>query len=139
VPGRMERVGPSQVSLVVDYAHTTDALRRALDALRPPSGNGRLIVVFGCGGDRDHTKREPMGEAAARGADVVVITDDNPRSEDAALIRQAVKDGTERVEAASRAQISVIPDRREAIRAAVGAARHGDVGGGMGCLATPVE
>lgn len=127
VPGRMERVGPSQVSLVVDYAHTTDALRRALDALRPPSGDGRLIVVFGCGGDRDHTKREPMGEAAARGADVVVITDDNPRSEDAALIRQAVKDGTERVEAASRAQISVIPDRREAIRMAVGAARQGDV------------
>ena len=98
VPGRMERVGPTDVALVVDYAHTTDALARAIDAVRP-AGQGRVIVVFGCGGDRDPTKRGPMGEVAARQAEVVVITDDNPRSEPAEVIRQAVLAGAESVPA----------------------------------------
>ncbi len=126
VPGRMERVGPGEVALVVDYAHTTDALGRAIDAVRPTSGK-RVIVVFGCGGDRDPTKREPMGEVAARRADVVVITDDNPRSEQPADIRRRVRAGAERVPAAERADVVEIGDRREAIEFAVGAATAGDV------------
>jgi UDP-N-acetylmuramoyl-L-alanyl-D-glutamate--2,6-diaminopimelate ligase len=126
VPGRMERVGPGELALVVDYAHTTDALRRAIDAVRPSSG-GRVIVVFGCGGDRDATKREPMGEVAARLADVAVITDDNPRSESAELIRQAVLAGAESVDARHRAEVIVIGDRRAAIEAAVRRAQRGDV------------
>ncbi|HEX5018069.1 MAG TPA: UDP-N-acetylmuramoyl-L-alanyl-D-glutamate--2,6-diaminopimelate ligase [Actinomycetes bacterium] len=126
VPGRMERVGPREVALVVDYAHTTDALGRAIDAVRP-SGDGRVIVVFGCGGDRDSTKRAPMGAVAARRADIVVITDDNPRSEDPATIRQAVLSGAQEVEDVGRAEVVVIGDRRAAIEAAVRRARRGDV------------
>jgi UDP-N-acetylmuramoyl-L-alanyl-D-glutamate--2,6-diaminopimelate ligase len=126
VPGRMERVGPRDVALVVDYAHTTDALARAIDAVRPESV-GRVIVVFGCGGDRDPTKRAAMGAAAARGADVVVITDDNPRSEDPATIREAVLEGAEGVPPAERGVVVVIGDRRAAIESAVRRARHGDV------------
>ena len=126
VPGRMERVGPRDVALVVDYAHTTDALARAIDAVRP-DGDGRVIVVFGCGGDRDPTKRGPMGAAAARRADVVVITDDNPRSENPATIREAVLEGAEEVPAADRGEVVVIGDRRAAIESAVRRARHGDV------------
>jgi UDP-N-acetylmuramoyl-L-alanyl-D-glutamate--2,6-diaminopimelate ligase len=122
----MERVGPREVALVVDYAHTTDALGRAIDAVRP-SGDGRVIVVFGCGGDRDSTKRAPMGAVAARRADIVVITDDNPRSEDPAIIRQAVLSGAEEVEDVGRAEVVVIGDRRAAIEAAVRRARRGDV------------
>jgi UDP-N-acetylmuramoyl-L-alanyl-D-glutamate--2,6-diaminopimelate ligase len=125
VPGRMERVGPGEVSLVVDYAHTTDALGRALDAVRPD--RGRLLVVFGCGGDRDRTKRGPMGEVAARAADVVVVTDDNPRSEDPALIRRAVLAGAESVPRGERAELLEIGERRTAIEAAVRRARRGDV------------
>jgi UDP-N-acetylmuramoyl-L-alanyl-D-glutamate--2,6-diaminopimelate ligase len=125
VPGRMERVGPGEVTLVVDYAHTTDALARALDAVRPD--DGRLIVVFGCGGDRDPTKRAPMGEVAARGADVVVLTDDNPRSESPERIRQAVVRGAESVPVDSRGEILVIGERRAAIEAAVRRAKRGDV------------
>jgi UDP-N-acetylmuramoyl-L-alanyl-D-glutamate--2,6-diaminopimelate ligase len=126
VPGRMERVGPGDLALVVDYAHTTDALGRAIDAVRPSAG-GRVIVVFGCGGDRDPTKRAPMGEVAARRADVAVITDDNPRSESATLIRQAVLAGTEKVAEQDRAEVVVIGDRRAAIEAAVRRAQRGDV------------
>ena len=125
IPGRMERVGTAGVALVVDYAHTTDALGRAIDAVRP--ADGRLIVVFGCGGDRDPTKREPMGEVAAARADLVVITDDNPRSENAEAIRERVLAGALRVPTSERAEVRVIGDRREAIEAAVEAAIAGDV------------
>jgi UDP-N-acetylmuramoyl-L-alanyl-D-glutamate--2,6-diaminopimelate ligase len=125
VPGRMERVGPQDVALVVDYAHTTDALGRAIEAVRPSSG--RVIVVFGCGGDRDPTKRAPMGEVAARTADVVIITDDNPRSEEPARIRQSVLEGTQQVAEWERAHTLVIGSRRLAIERAVSEATPGDV------------
>ena len=122
VPGRMEPVVAGQEFLaVVDYAHTPDALASVLESLRRPSG--RLTVVFGCGGDRDQSKRGPMGAVAARQADVVVVTDDNPRSEDPAVIRRSVLAGT----AGSGAAVHEIGDRAEAIVWAVGQARAGDV------------
>ncbi len=94
VPGRMERVavaaaGESMPLAVVDYAHTPDAVAAALQALRPTT-TGALVVVLGAGGDRDRGKREAMGRAAARHADIVIVTDDNPRSEEPAAIRQAI-------------------------------------------------
>ncbi len=89
-PGRIERIGAKHGAPVfVDYAHKPDALEKALAALRP-FVTGRLIVVFGCGGDRDPGKRPMMGEIAARAADVVIVTDDNPRSENPAAIRAAI-------------------------------------------------
>jgi len=90
-PGRMARVAqhPNGAPVIVDYAHTPDALETVLAALRPHC-RGRLIVAFGCGGDRDPGKRPMMGEIAARRADIVIVTDDNPRSEDAASIRRAI-------------------------------------------------
>lgn len=126
VPGRMERVGPADVTLVVDYAHTADALARAIDAVRSEA-EGRVIVVFGCGGDRDAGKRAPMGRVAASGASVVVVTDDNPRSEPAESIRQAVLDGTAAVPAAERARVVEMGDRRAAIEWAIRQASPGDV------------
>lgn len=124
VPGRMERVSapdprPQDPLGVVDYAHTPDAVEAALAALRPHAPGG-LVVVLGAGGDRDRGKRAAMGAAAARAADVVVVTDDNPRGEDPALIRRAVRAGAE---AAGGGAVVEIGDRREAIRAAVAAAR----------------
>jgi UDP-N-acetylmuramoyl-L-alanyl-D-glutamate--2,6-diaminopimelate ligase len=110
-PGRLERLGDKRgAPVVVDYAHKPDALEKALAALRP-FVRGRLIVVFGCGGDRDSGKRPMMGAIAARLADVVIVTDDNPRSEDPATIRAAI------LAAAPRAR--EIGDRGEAIRAAI--------------------
>ena len=89
-PGRLELVGAShQAPIFIDYAHKPDALEKALTALRPFASN-RLICVFGCGGDRDKTKRPVMGEIAARLADVTIVTDDNPRSEEAATIRREI-------------------------------------------------
>nr|WP_246401700.1 UDP-N-acetylmuramoyl-L-alanyl-D-glutamate--2,6-diaminopimelate ligase [Jiangella mangrovi] len=127
VPGRMERVGDPAVAApvaVVDFAHTPDAIDNVLQALHP---RGRLIVVVGAGGDRDREKRPLMGAAAARGADVVVVTDDNPRSEDPAAIRAAVAAGAHAVPDAERArEILVVDGRREAIRAALGSARGPD-------------
>ena len=88
-PGRLERIGEVRGAAVfVDYAHKPDALEKALAALRP-FVRGRLILVFGCGGDRDPGKRPIMGEIATRLADVAIVTDDNPRSEDPAAIRAA--------------------------------------------------
>lgn len=126
VPGRMERVGPDDVALVVDYAHTTDALARAIDAVRPESG-GDVIVVFGCGGDRDPSKREPMGAAAASRAAVVVVTDDNPRTESPADIRRAVLSGTREVPESERGDVVEMADRRAAMEWAVRRATPGDV------------
>jgi UDP-N-acetylmuramoyl-L-alanyl-D-glutamate--2,6-diaminopimelate ligase len=117
--GRLELVGGSRgAPIFVDYAHKPDALAKALDALRPYV-SGKLVVVFGAGGDRDRGKRPLMGAVAAAKADHVIVTDDNPRSEDAAMIRSAIL-----AEASGAAEIG---DRREAIRAAVAELRRGDV------------
>ncbi|MDP9395303.1 MAG: UDP-N-acetylmuramoyl-L-alanyl-D-glutamate--2,6-diaminopimelate ligase, partial [Actinomycetota bacterium] len=128
VPGRMERVvgtGRGEPLVLVDYAHTPDAVDTVLAALRPGVA-GRLVVVLGAGGDRDRGKRPAMGAAAARHADLVVVTDDNPRSEDPAAIRAAVVSGA--CHADSRGvEVLEVPDRRTAIFAAVAATRPGDV------------
>jgi UDP-N-acetylmuramoyl-L-alanyl-D-glutamate--2,6-diaminopimelate ligase len=126
VPGRLERVDAGQDFLaVVDYAHKPDALTAALTALRPLT-SGRLILVVGAGGDRDTGKRPLMGAIGAELADVLVVTDDNPRSEDPHAIRSAVVAGAREVAAAERAEIVEIGSRHEAIRHAVGLARTGD-------------
>jgi len=125
-PGRMEPVetGDRGFAVLVDYAHTTEALAGTLETLRPLVGEGGgLVVVFGCGGDRDESKRVPMGRAAAAGADRVFITSDNPRGEDPEAICRAVAEGA----AGGAAEVLVEPDRRLAIRAALGAAQRGDV------------
>jgi UDP-N-acetylmuramoyl-L-alanyl-D-glutamate--2,6-diaminopimelate ligase len=120
VPGRMERVpAPADGPLaLVDYAHTPDAVETVLRALRN-STSGRLVVVIGAGGDRDADKRPMMGAAAARHADIVVVTDDNPRSEDPTAIRAAVLAGAHEVPAVDRAEIHEVAGRKAAIRAAV--------------------
>ncbi len=126
VPGRMERVeaadGARAPRAVVDYAHTPEAIRAALQALRPTTP-GRLVCVTGAGGDRDRDKRRAMGRAAAEVADLVVVTDDNPRSEDPAAIRAAVLEGALEVRADGRpVDVEVVGDRRRAIEVAVAAA-----------------
>lgn len=122
VPGRMERIEAGQEwTAVVDYAHKPDAVEAVLTALRPVTP-GRLVVVIGAGGDRDHGKRPLMGEIAARYADVVVVTDDNPRTEDAAAIRRALLAGA----ADGPAEVVEIGGRRDAIAHAVARARRGD-------------
>jgi UDP-N-acetylmuramoyl-L-alanyl-D-glutamate--2,6-diaminopimelate ligase len=120
VPGRLELIGQVECGapVFVDYAHKPDALGFALEALRP-FASGRLVVVFGAGGDRDPGKRKLMGEVAAKNADVVIVTDDNPRSEDAAAIRRAIIDGVP--------DAQEIGDRREAIDEAIHMLRPGDV------------
>jgi UDP-N-acetylmuramoyl-L-alanyl-D-glutamate--2,6-diaminopimelate ligase len=146
VPGRLERVpNRREISVVVDYAHTPDALEKALRALRP-LGSGRLIAVFGCGGDRDRGKRPLMGEIAARLSDLVVLTSDNPRTEEPLKILEEVEAGVKKT-GLRRFQISnlksqssdlrseilnlrsylVEPDRRSAIRRALALARAGDM------------
>ena len=121
--GRLQRIpgsgqGRSLGEVYVDYAHTPDAVETALKALRPHA-TGRLIVVFGAGGDRDRAKRPLMGAIAARLADLAIVTDDNPRSEDPGAIRRAVREGCPRAEE--------IGDRRAAIRHAIEQMRDGDV------------
>jgi len=128
VPGRFERVDCGQpFTVVVDYAHTDDALRNltalARELASRAGGKGRVLTVFGCGGDRDRKKRPLMGEAAGRGSDFVVLTSDNPRSEDPlAIINDAVV-GLQK----SGVKYSVEPDRRRAIALAIGEARPGDI------------
>jgi UDP-N-acetylmuramoyl-L-alanyl-D-glutamate--2,6-diaminopimelate ligase len=126
VPGRFEPVEAGQpYTVLVDYAHTPDALDQLLTAARQVAGAGAVTVVFGCGGDRDPSKRPMMGEVAARLADRVVVTADNSRHEDTAAIIDAVLAGTRSVGAAGT--ILVEPDRRAAIGLAVEGAGAGDV------------
>jgi UDP-N-acetylmuramoyl-L-alanyl-D-glutamate--2,6-diaminopimelate ligase len=128
-PGRLEPVdtGGRGFRVFVDYAHTPDALERvlmALDELRAQAEpRGRLLCVFGCGGERDREKRAPMGAVAGRLADLVWLTSDNPRSEDPEAILREVRIGLE----ASRAEVAIEPDRRAAIRGALARARPGDL------------
>jgi UDP-N-acetylmuramoyl-L-alanyl-D-glutamate--2,6-diaminopimelate ligase len=121
VPGRLERVDAGQrFQVVVDYAHTPDALERSIAAAREHTA-GRVLLVFGCGGDRDRQKRAPMGAIAARGADVAWVTSDNPRSEDPAAIAAEIVAG------APAGALRVELDRRAAIGAAIAAAHAGDL------------
>ncbi|WP_106398510.1 UDP-N-acetylmuramoyl-L-alanyl-D-glutamate--2,6-diaminopimelate ligase [Actinocorallia populi] len=127
VPGRMERVDEGQEFVaLVDYAHKPGAVEAVLTTLRPVT-EGELVVVLGCGGDRDRGKRPLMGEAAARLADLAVFTDDNPRSEDSLAILTAMLEGALRVPTAERAHIVVEPDRAAAIALAVARSGRGDV------------
>ncbi|GAA4480349.1 UDP-N-acetylmuramoyl-L-alanyl-D-glutamate--2,6-diaminopimelate ligase [Rhodococcus olei] len=127
VPGRVERVDRGQPFLaVVDYAHKPAALDAVIATLRGQS-DGRLAVVVGAGGDRDHGKRQLMGAAGARGADLLVVTDDNPRSEDPATIRAALLAGALAVPEGERGEVREVGDRAEAIAAAVAWAGVGDV------------
>ncbi len=131
VPGRMERVtaadgAGSDIDVVVDYAHTPDALDQLLHALRPLARDrgGRLVCVFGCGGDRDATKRPGMGAIAAAGADRVVLTSDNPRREAPAAIVEQIAAG---IDDGDRDRVAVIEDRAAAIAQAIADAAPGDV------------
>jgi len=126
VPGRFERVDCGQAfTVVVDFAHTDDALRNLTALAREfvKASGGHVITVFGCGGDRDRTKRPLMGEAAGKGSDFVVLTSDNPRSEDPAAIIKDAAVGLER----SGARYQTEPDRGAAIHLAVNMAKPGDI------------
>ena len=120
VRGRLERavISRAGVPVYIDYAHTPDALEAAIAALRPHV-EGRLITVFGAGGDRDQGKRPEMGAVASRLSDVVIVTDDNPRSEDPAVIRSAIIAGA--------GDATEVAGRREAIAEAIRIARAGDI------------
>src|SRR5690606_7462761 len=123
VPGRMNRYGGGARPLVVvDYAHTPDALEQALASLRDHVGDGRLHCVFGCGGERDAGKRPQMAAVAEAGADDVIVTDDNPRHEDGDAIVADILAGFARP-----AQVVVQRDRARAIGGAISAARAGDI------------
>jgi UDP-N-acetylmuramoyl-L-alanyl-D-glutamate--2,6-diaminopimelate ligase len=127
VAGRMERVDAGQpFTLIVDYAHTADSLEQMLATLRPLA-RGRLIVVFGSAGERDPTKRGPMGRVAATHADLVVVTDEDPRLEDPRAINEAIAAGSREAGAVDGENLWVIDDRREAVAHAVGLAREGDL------------
>jgi UDP-N-acetylmuramoyl-L-alanyl-D-glutamate--2,6-diaminopimelate ligase len=120
VPGRFETVAGGQAfRVIVDYAHTDDALEKVLQSAREIT-SGRLIVVFGCGGDRDRTKRPLMGRAAANGSDYAIVTSDNPRGEDPLAIIKEIEEGMKGMD------YRVEPDRREAIRIALAQAKTGD-------------
>lgn len=128
VPGRFERVDCKQpFTVVVDYAHTDDALRNltalAREVVEQAGLKGRVITVFGCGGDRDRAKRPLMGEAAGRGSDFVVLTSDNPRSEDPLAIINDAMVGLQR----SGAKYKTEPDRKTAISLAISEADAGDI------------
>ncbi|WP_411085548.1 UDP-N-acetylmuramoyl-L-alanyl-D-glutamate--2,6-diaminopimelate ligase [Streptomyces sp. 061-3] len=126
VPGRLERVDAGQPYLaLVDYAHKTDAVESVLRSLRKVT-EGKLHIVLGCGGDRDTTKRGPMGAAAARLADTAVLTSDNPRSEDPLAILTAMLSGAAEVPVHERGEVLVDADRAAAIATAVARARPGD-------------
>ena len=123
VPGRMETVNAGQdFSVIVDYAHSPDSLRNLLETIRQLP-NEKLIAVFGCGGDRDRTKRPVMGEIAAKMSDFVFATSDNPRTEDPVEILREIEPGLRR----GTAPYAIVPDRREAIASAIAMAKSGDV------------
>jgi UDP-N-acetylmuramoyl-L-alanyl-D-glutamate--2,6-diaminopimelate ligase len=136
VPGRVERIGaeiPAAPTVVVDYAHTPDAVEKLLRTLRPLAG-GRLITVFGCGGDRDRSKRPLMAEAVARWSDCIIATSDNPRSEDPMQILAEVEKGLARhrrvepeVLESTASGYALLLDRRAAIQSAIRIAREGDM------------
>src|SRR5204863_1555525 len=129
VPGRFQVVsGPQDdVTVVVDHAHTDDALRNLLETARPLT-SGRLVTVFGCGGDRDRTKRPLMGAVAGRLSDLIVVTSDNPRSEDPARIIEEIQRGITADTRRDDAQrLLTVVDRREAIAKAIELARPGDL------------
>jgi len=128
VPGRFEVASTrdDDVTVVVDYAHTDDALRNLLETARPLAGQ-RLITVFGAGGDRDRTKRPLMGMVAARLSDVVIITSDNTRGEDPMRIIEEVKRGADAETRQSSANVLAVLDRHDAIVQAIGLAAKGDV------------
>jgi UDP-N-acetylmuramoyl-L-alanyl-D-glutamate--2,6-diaminopimelate ligase len=122
-PGRFERVpNDGDFAVVVDYAHTDDALLNTLRTARDLTA-GRIITVFGCGGDRDKTKRQPMGRVAGENSDLVIITSDNPRTEDPLTIIQEIEIGVKE----TGTEYIAISDRRQAIFQAVVKARAGDV------------
>ncbi len=128
IPGRMERVDAGQdFTVLVDYAHTPDALRNALRAARELAGDARVLVVFGCGGDRDRAKRPLMGAIAARLADRTYVTTDNARSEDPGAIVDEIVTGIPAGGDPSGGDVVIVLDRRMAIGAAITAARSGDV------------
>jgi UDP-N-acetylmuramoyl-L-alanyl-D-glutamate--2,6-diaminopimelate ligase len=129
VPGRFQVVSTpkDEVTVVVDYAHTDDALRNLLETARPLA-RGRLITVFGCGGDRDRTKRPLMGAVAGRLSDVLVVTSDNPRGEDANRIIEDIRRGlTADTRRDVDQRVLTIVDRRDAIGAAIELAKPGDL------------
>jgi UDP-N-acetylmuramoyl-L-alanyl-D-glutamate--2,6-diaminopimelate ligase len=124
VPGRFERIDVGQPFLVVvDYAHTDDALRNLLATAKELNPDGRILTLFGCGGDRDRTKRPIMGEVAGQVSDVVVLTSDNPRSEDPLLIINDVIVGVQR----TKAKLFIEADRQKAIEKVMDEARAGDI------------
>jgi UDP-N-acetylmuramoyl-L-alanyl-D-glutamate--2,6-diaminopimelate ligase len=141
VPGRLEKIANDRgITILVDYAHSPDALEKVLDAVRPLS-RGKLITVFGCGGDRDRGKRPLMGEIAARSSDVVVLTSDNPRTEDPTAILDDIEEGVKRTgfkkinvsdfrsggKSSSERGYVIESDRRKAIGMAIGMAIAGDL------------
>jgi UDP-N-acetylmuramoyl-L-alanyl-D-glutamate--2,6-diaminopimelate ligase len=126
VPGRLQRVPGGPPDVFVDYSHKPGAVEAVLTALRPVT-QGNLIIVLGCGGDRDRAKRPLMGAAAASLADVAVLTSDNPRSEDPLEILQAMLEGAVSVPQHERARVVVEPDRGAAVSYAISMASKGDV------------
>ena len=127
VPGRFERIDEGQAfTVVVDYAHTEDALYRLIRAAQAIK-QGRIITLFGCGGDRDSGKRPRMGQVAARHSDLVIVTSDNPRTENAHTILNQIEQGIQSLRPKERCPYRIIPDRAEAIHAAVAEARAGDL------------
>jgi UDP-N-acetylmuramoyl-L-alanyl-D-glutamate--2,6-diaminopimelate ligase len=127
IPGRFERVVAGQdFEVIVDYAHTEDGLRNVLEAARAIA-KGKVIVVFGCGGDRDRGKRPKMGAAAGELADYSIITSDNPRTEDPEKILLDIEVGIRRAGKNRPEDYCLVLDRAEAIRQGIGMARAGDV------------
>jgi UDP-N-acetylmuramoyl-L-alanyl-D-glutamate--2,6-diaminopimelate ligase len=127
VPGRFERIQAGQdFTVVVDYAHTDDALQRLLEAAQTIK-QGRIITVFGCGGDRDPGKRSKMGQVAVRKSDLVIVTSDNPRTEDPHAILADIEKGIEILPPEERCSHQTISDRARAIQVAIETARSGDL------------
>ncbi len=127
VPGRFERIDEGQeFTVVVDYAHTEDALQRLLQATQMVKQK-RIITLIGCGGDRDIGKRPKMGQVAVKNSDVVILTSDNPRTEDPHTILTHIEEGIQALPPGERCPYQVIADRAQAIQAAIQEAKPGDL------------